>query len=377
MSARQFRSVLEQNHINKQIMQDTTISDRLLENKAAAAQMRYDSGTDDTDTDTDTEFGGVVLDRTPSIIDSEGGHMYGGLKPLNPEYDLISLHDVQPPKANNESEQWPRLSSPFARSMRNSSVSSQVPSVNGTDLSASEFASRISRLNISSATSRGSSVDIDSFPSLKSQRYAASVTSDAASDATASVSSGRPPSAWTTGAAARALFPNAESTPTSEYDDEDYDEVLLKDFRQVRWWDPDHEDFEPDYFRNKELIEARSFGCPFADCEDSYGYDTIDVLKSHLRHAHLTLDHRCPCCHKSFARPSALMAHTESNGRCKVQGSTYFKQLLADISGGFLKAKRVKIPKIFRQDKAMVLANGTPANGIMQMEYEAKLPRTK
>ena len=121
-------------------------------------------------------------------------------------------------------------------------------------------------------------------------------------------------------------------------------------------------------------MENKSFGCPFEDCEDTYGYEIIDVLKAHIRHAHLTIDHRCPCCHKRFAKASAVMAHAESNGRCKVQASSGFKQLLADISGGFLKATRKAVPKIFRQDKAVVLANGKPVNGIMQTEFTARLP---
>ena len=124
-------------------------------------------------------------------------------------------------------------------------------------------------------------------------------------------------------------------------------------------------------------MDSRTFTCPFADCEDSYGYDSIDILKAHLRHAHLAMDFRCPCCHKAFARPSALVAHTESNGKCKVQGTNYFKSLIADISGGFLKATRMPVPKIFRKDKAVVLADGQPVNGIMQTKFDAKMPRKK
>lgn len=366
----QFRALLEQNHINKQIMKDTTISDRLQENMAAA-QIRYDASTD-----TDTESGGVPLSLAPSVIDAqEDGQMSTKWQPLEPEQDLISLHDVRAPDVGSR-QRWPPLPMSLSGSMQNMSIGSRAPSVSGTELSASEFATRISKMKSGSRTSGSTTNYAESFPSLGSPSYAPSMASDAASDVTVSAGGSRAPSAWATGTTSKALFPNAKAAPPSEYD-EDAEPMRTKDLRHVRWWDPDHEDFEPDFFRSKDLMETRGFGCPFADCEDTYGYDGVDVLKAHIRLAHLTMDHRCPSCHKKFARPSAMMAHAESNGRCKVQGSAYFKALVADLSGGYLKARRAQAPKIFRPESALVLADGTAVNGVMQTEFKAKLPHKK
>lgn len=348
-------------------MKDTTIADRLQDNKAAAELM-----SDTSSEDTETQYNGVSLGGMRSIIDADNDGRLISLQPLEPEHDLISLHDYRSPTVDDTSSQWPALS----RSMRSMSIGSHVPSLNGTELSASEYATRISKVSKGPSTDGSSSVYTESYPSLNSPSYASSIASESASNPSAGGRGSRAAYAWSTGATSKALFPNAKPTPTSEYD-EDYVMITTKDLRQVRWWDPAHEEFEPDYFRSKDLMENRSFSCPFADCEDSYGYDSIDTLKAHLRHTHLDIDFRCPCCHKKFARPSALMAHTESNGKCKVQGSVYFKQVIADISGGFLKAKRVQVPRIYRKDSALVLENGTPVNGIMQTEFTAKLPNKR
>lgn len=350
-------------------MKDTTITERLQENKIAA-DIRNGVYTEDTD----TEYGGVGLE-TESVIDADNDGCVLQ-KPLEPAFDLISLHNHHSPKASTSSTQWPRLTTPTVSPSRSISISSHVPSVDGTELSASDYATRISRLRVDSTTEGSESVHTESYPSLRSPPYAASITSDAASGATQRARDIHIPSAWTTGATSKALFPDAKPAPATEYDEDD-ELITTKDLRQVRWWDPDHEEFEPDFFRSKDLMETKGFGCPFADCEETYGYDTIDVLKAHIRLAHLTIDHRCPCCFKKFARTSAVMAHAESNGKCKAQASASFKQLIEDISGGFLTAKRVPVPKIFRHDNAVVLANGQSVNGIMQTQYSAKLPGKK
>ena len=150
--------------------------------------------------------------------------------------------------------------------------------------------------------------------------------------------------------------------------------MASSDLRNIRWWDPNSPDFDPDVFRSKDLMEVKTFSCPFAECEDNYGYENIDDIKAHIRHAHLDITFQCPSCKKRFQKPSALVAHSESNGRCKVQGSIYYQGLIEDISGGFLTATPVMVPKIFRPEAAAVLENGTPVNGIMQTEFTATMP---
>lgn len=52
-------------------------------------------------------------------------------------------------------------------------------------------------------------------------------------------------------------------------------------------------------------------------------------------------------------------------------------QILDEISGGFLKAKHIEQPKIYRPETAVVKADGTQAGGVMETMYKAKFPHER
>ena len=50
--------------------------------------------------------------------------------------------------------------------------------------------------------------------------------------------------------------------------------------------------------------------------------------------------------------------------------------MLDEVTGGFLKAKRLPEPPIYRPESAVVKA-GQPVGGIMPLLYKGKLPHQK
>lgn len=111
-----------------------------------------------------------------------------------------------------------------------------------------------------------------------------------------------------------------------------------------RFWDRHHEDYNPDYFFN---VDRQVYVCAFPNCglqhEDRSGFEThMDIS-----HAHMRVE--CPQCHKRFHIISNLVQHFEhsalntssrpGNG-CLVARRPDYKQIMSEITGGFLNVKR-------------------------------------
>ncbi|KAK3697855.1 hypothetical protein LTR37_017246 [Vermiconidia calcicola] len=344
-----------------------------LQVNAAYAPASDRPGEVDDFEDQDSDPGGVA------ILDQEDEAQKGGYKPLHAEIrsPLIEMNNTAPLTRKNL-ETWPRMPSqapsPLTESMRSMSISSTTQSINGSQKSASEFASEI--------TSRrgGTKVYTESYPSLSSSAKSLSITGD---DGKGSVVAGTAASttgrsvAWTTGKTSRALFKDAKPTPPAgdwaAHLKQRENDALAKNSNNLlysRVWDPQSNDYSVDRFLHSV---TGKYTCPFPDCEDDYE-DPVD-LEGHLQLAHLTKDFRCPQCLKIFKKGSALIAHAESaGGKCKVKDTTKFHDLLDEVSGGFLEAEDVKQPKILKMGKAVVKAGEEPADGVMSMKFSAKSP---
>lgn len=51
--------------------------------------------------------------------------------------------------------------------------------------------------------------------------------------------------------------------------------------------------------------------------------------------------------------------------------------MLDEVTGGFLKAKRLEQPFIYKAQQALVKAGQKALTGVMQVEYKAKMPGDK
>lgn len=49
--------------------------------------------------------------------------------------------------------------------------------------------------------------------------------------------------------------------------------------------------------------------------------------------------------------------------------------MLDEISGGFLKAKRLPQPEIFRPETAIVRADNKVIDGVLSLQYSARMPK--
>ena len=106
---------------------------------------------------------------------------------------------------------------------------------------------------------------------------------------------------------------------------------------------------------------------------------------------HARTKFRCSACFKLFKCAEGLVAHCESNGKCPIQKHDDFDkvckarllcrivlpltipQMLDEITGGFLKARKLPQAVIYRQDKAVVKLNDQEP-GLMPVQYKAKMP---
>lgn len=375
ITAREFNSYVLAKHVRKQIDGNFDyIKDKFNENKALALSANLDVSTygtseDDTVSEYSTE-GGVEL------IDQDYPDQAGGLQPLLREFDLIDINYQPTSPSSSTADGWPGLT--------------RAPSVSGSEMSASAFASYITTNKMSSsATSvcssrRESRRPTERWPSLSSAASTQSVVSDcddddAASDTTTTPVPSNRHTAWRSSNTSDILFPGVRPRPVTE------EEQLAaleptKNMNTTRWWDPDHEDFDPEgFFSESNLSDHVSYCCIFPECDDAAGYEDLDSLKAHLKHAHLRVVHICPAasCYKRFAKASSLLAHTESNSKCKVQGADFYKRLVGDISGGLLDAKSMPVPKIWKPEQSMILAGGdTQLNGLMPTKFEVSRPET-
>lgn len=319
----------------------------------------------------DIEEGGV------NLLDGDDEHQQRGIQPLQAEVNLIEMNE-RPQLTRSNLEKWPRLPdqkpTQLTESLRKLSISSSITetgsggaSIHGSQMSASEFASQI--------TSRrgGNKVYTESLISLNSPKnVASSEVDDTASEAsTTRASSANGSAAWTAGSTSQVLFKGAKPTPPRA----DWDVVLKRRAEEARahpttnlfhsrFWDPTSNEFDIRMFWNGVIGK---YHCPFDGCQDAV-YDVDVDLIGHLQHAHLKKSYRCPLCLKLFNSASALIGHSESNGKCKVKKSSVYQKLLDEVSGGFLKAEYLQEPKIAKGQ------NGTLANGIMSTKFTAKMP---
>ena len=366
-----FQGSIQHKHVMNEIMKDPEEVRQGLQVNKAFAPISDKPGLIVEGSETqETEDGGVPL------LDQEDEAQKGGYKPLQAEVNLI---DMNLPMTRCEQETWPRLPGlPPARlteSMHSMSMKSAAPSVSGTEMSASEFASEI--------TSRrgGKKVYTESYPSLDSPKSPGSnyIDDDTSSVATSTMASSiNTPVAWTTGKTCQALFKDAKSTPPAG----DWEAIRAQREKEAvandktnlfhsRFWDPQSSDYDVERFLSSVIGK---YCCPFPECGDEYD-EPLDI-EGHLRNAHLKTSYRCPLCLKIFRSPSALVSHSEAGGKCKVKKSSMYDKLLDEVSGGYLKAHHLKEPKVYKPGNALVKA-GERIDGVMDTKFEAKLPREK
>lgn len=315
------------------------------------------------------EGGGV------SVLDQEDPNQKQGFQPMEAEFDLMDANP-QPYKlrleARSNQETWPRLpgqSAPLEQSviesLRSMSVGSPAPSISASEMSASEYASTI--------TSRRGGLKIISETDPSSPIPPASEVdfSDAASDVTttaASVQKKAP--VWNSGSISQHLFKDAKATPATE----DWlarqareEQAQSKNMLYARFWDKTSADYSI-----KECVnEKGQFACPMPGC--GVLYEEISDLEGHLLNGHVKRNWRCPLCLKIFQTAHALISHSEAGGKCKVKETSYYDQMLDEISGGFLQAEQLRQPKVYNT-AALMGNDGKAADGVMGTKFEALMP---
>lgn len=311
----------------------------------------------------ESEAGGI------SILDVDDESRKISFKSLDPEVDLMDFNASQRmPLTRSNLESWPRLPNqpkPDVPDMLGK-ISIRSPTSSGTAMSASEFASSITR--------GPTSPYAISHPALAAPTTVA-LSNGKPSLVTASVDAERTRygAAWTTGNPSKTLFRDViPMSPSSDYwqgqiaqrqgaNADDNTNLLHK-----RYWDPSNADYNVERFRHDVIGK---YCCPFGGCDCSY--DKPVDLSDHFKIAHMKTDYRCPLCLKIFAKGSSLMAHAEAvGGKCRVKESNVFGQLLDVISGGFLKAKQVRQPKMVKFDQEAVVKRGEIVDGVMSTKFD-------
>ncbi|KAK4539967.1 hypothetical protein LTR36_009937 [Oleoguttula mirabilis] len=374
ISADQFKASVQHKHMWLQIMKNWDDFRTNLEgSKAFAANIDQPGQITDGYEMQDQEEGGVA------IMDQENEEQKRGYHPLQAESNLVDLNVQHVPLTRSNLETWPRLPGQAAsqlteEAMRSMSIGSRATSVTGRE---SEYASDV--------TSRrgGRYVYTESYPSLNSPINAASTygddEDDAASDTTATAANSTPrPTAWSTGQTSTALFrgaaPKVAAGDWAAFAESREMEIVASAGKNILWsrfYDPASPDYHIDYFFHP-VVEM--YCCPLPGCQASY--EAPSEIVAHLQTAHIKTNYNCTTCMKRFKCATALTAHMESTGRCNVKDSNNYGHLLDEISGGFLKSKRINEPKIYAPETALVRA-GKPTNGVMSVEFKAKLPEQK
>ena len=381
----EFYAHMQHKYMKKEIMKNLDYFNESLKINAAFADppthpglIETEQNIDGTDTETD---GGVLLDQ-------EHVEQKGGLEPLEAKLAAVNLDGKKVPLTRSNLEAWPRLpgqiQSVVPDHILDQSIGSPPPSIISMDVPASEFASQI--------TSRrgGVKIQTESYPSLhrnttaseskKSGRMTASTEYDADSVSTAQAEAVlKRPAAWTITQTSRALFGdiNAEKQPGQV-------KSVLKHNREedikapnhivnARWWDPESEDYNPEVFFHSVF---ERYKCPFPECEDMPTFMHPQDIAGHLLDAHGKTKFRCPGCLKLFRRASGMVSHMESTQKCPIRKSKDFKSVLDEITGGFIKAKRLPQPTIYRSCTAVV-KSGQVVNGVMSTMYKAGWPNKK
>jgi hypothetical protein len=387
----EFYAQLQHKFMKKEIMKDLeSFTENLQINSAYAPPPTHPGLIEPmksaTHTDTETD-GGVLLDK-----DDE--EQKEGCEPLEAKMASIELGGKKIPLTRKNLEAWPRLpgqsTSVVPRHILDQSICSPPPSIVSTDIPASEFASHI--------TSRGGvKVHTESYPSLPSGvQFQSNDTTKISTDEDAeSVSTARAdtvlkrPAAWTTTQTSRALFgespvatqPNQIKSILKNREEEvkQAPNILLN----ARWWDPESGDYTSDLFLHSAL---NRYFCPFPQC-DVEPFDCAHDIEGHLLEAHAKTKFRCPQCLKLFKRAQGMVSHMESTSKCPIRKSkpyhsssryraNFSMQVLDEVTGGYIKAKRLPQPTIYRASTAVV-KSGQVVNGVMSTMYKAGWPSKK
>jgi hypothetical protein len=373
ITRKELRDNIQQKHVVQEIMKDPgEFFEALQSNKAPALPSDMCSESVYMDPG-EIEEGGVAV----PLLDQEDEDQKRGYTPLEAEVDLINPKGEQAFKLQQETrsnmETWPRLpglaTSQLTDSVRSMSLNSSAPSITGTEMSASEYASTI--------TSRRGGMKVytdESQPSSPVPPPSVEDFDDAASDATATAADVREyRTAWNTDNTSQVLFKDTKLTPMPG----DWQGILKhreeeqskdKNILTSRFWDPTSKEFDSTLFY-KPLIGK--YCCPFKDCLSTY--EQSSDLECHLRFTHLRTNYRCLLCLKIFKTSHALISHSESGGKCRIKDSPHYDRLLDEISGGFLRAEHLKQPRVYNTS-AVVEKDGSAADGVMSTEFEATLP---
>jgi uncharacterized C2H2 Zn-finger protein len=396
----EFYAQLQHKFMKKEIMKDLeSFTENLQINSAYAPPPTHPGlvGPKKSTTHTDTETDGGVL------LDKDDEEQKEGCEPLEAKMASIELGGKKIPLTRRNLEAWPRLpgqsTSVVPRHVLDQSIGSPPPSIVSTDIPASEFASQI--------TSRrgGVKVHTESYPSLPSgsQLQSNHSTKTGTDEDAKSVSTARAenvlnrPAAWTTTNTSRALFGDSPAQPNEiesilknrEEEVKQAPNLLLN----ARWWDPESGDYTSDLFLHSAL---NRYFCPFPQC-DVEPFDCAHDIEGHLLEAHAKTKFRCPQCLKLFKRAQGMVSHIESTSKCPIRQSKHFKsvrpvvvhlhlspryransskQVLDEITGGYIKAKRLPQPTIYRASTAVV-KSGQVVDGVMSTMYKAGWPNKK
>ena len=380
----EFYAHMQHKYMKKEIMKNLDHFLEALRINANLAQPPTHPGLIDAEpridrTDTETD-GGVILDQ-------EHEEQKAGIEPLAAKLAAVKLGGKKVPLTRSNLEAWPRLpgqmQSVVPDDILNQSIGSPPPSIISMDVPASEFASQI--------TSRrgGVKIQTESYPSLRrnttvsESKKSSRITGtddDADSVSTAQAEAVlKRPAAWTTTQTSRALFGDIKAEQQPEQV-----KSILKHNRQedikapnhvllARWWDPESEDYNAEVFFHSVF---ERYKCPFPECEDMPTFDHPHDIAGHLLDAHGKTKFRCPGCLKLFKRASGMVSHMESTQKCPIRKSKNFKSVLDEITGGFIKAKRLPQPTIYKSSTAVV-KSGQVVNGVMSTMYKAGRPDKK
>lgn len=364
---REFLENIQHKHIAREIWKNPgEFTEAFNREQVPALPSDLHSDHDDVIEPRDLEDGGVPL------LDQEDENQKHGYLPLEAEVELMNLNE-QPYKlqAENRSnmETWPRLPGlpppSITESMRSMSLGSPAPSISASEMSASDYASTI--------TSRRGGIKLLSETEPNSPIPASSYLDfdDGASVATTSAGSiSESPSAWTTGNTGELLFKDAKPTPAPvEHLQPAQDHRDSRNPLNARFWDRASSDYALPRCWDPLL---QKYACPMPSCKDAY--EDIADLEGHLINTHVKRNFRCPLCLKIFNTAHALVSHSESGGRCRVKDTTYYDQLLSEISGGFIQAEQLKQPKVYKTSTVPGARGDDVVDGVMSTKFEATLP---
>ncbi|KAK8249167.1 hypothetical protein IWZ00DRAFT_574234 [Phyllosticta capitalensis] len=152
---------------------------------------------------------------------------------------------------------------------------------------------------------------------------------------------------------AQRLFKDAVNTPMNEAwrkalaeRDLEYDDRLRCNPFLLRFWDPEHPEYDAERFFNNTIGK---YICPLKKCEAHFFEPS--KMTEHLQGKHIITQVRCPTCLKLFDSCSSMLAHCENPGsECHVARTREYYKVVDLYSGGFLKAVDARRDDITAED---------------------------